>query len=382
MPMPPPTRRRRRPLAIAVLLLGSSAVALGLAELTLRLMGPSKALGVLSYADAAGNPITPGEALARGQIVEVTPPGPRPRTMFAPGNFFLCYSDQDRLQRDWLDANGRIAVRINSFGLHEREIPKVKPTSQRRIVCIGDSFTFGWGIPEDAGWVRRLENDLRRDKGDVLTINCGAAGTVCVDEYVAGLTTRFHEFGPDAVILTICLNDLIPNNGVQLIGPAPDTGSVLLDRILMACGRTPLQLDPALDWVDYMLKMDRATADAADLTNAHKPFEAMWSQGVPQKSLREAKAFCEARKILFLVTLWPFLQGLGPGRHYPFQKLHDLVAGDCKAAGIPFLDVTPALRGTPEEELWVTPADPHANPKAQQLALAAIAAFVRQHLTW
>ncbi|MBL8753437.1 MAG: hypothetical protein JNK15_09065 [Planctomycetes bacterium] len=381
--MLPRPARRRRPVAIAVLVVGALVFALGLAELTLRLLGAPRALGELSYADADGKPVTPQEAVARGLIVPVDPPGPRPRTMFAPGvNFYLCYSDQDRLQRDWLDATGRVAVRINSFGLHEREIPKPKPTGQRRIVCVGDSFTFGWGIPEEAGWVRLLENDLRRDQGDVLTINCGAAGTVCIDEYVAGLTTRFHEFGPDAVILTICLNDLIPNNGVLVFGPAPDTGSVLLDRILAACGRTPLQLDPAEDWVGYLLKMDRATAQAAQLAHDDKPFEAMWSQGVPQKSLREAKAFCEARKIPFLVTLWPFLQGLGPGRYYPFQKLHDLVAADCKAAGIPFLDVTPALQGTREEELWVTPVDAHANPKAQQLALPRIAAFVRQHLAW
>jgi lysophospholipase L1-like esterase len=380
--MPPRPTRRVHPLAIVAMLSGSLAVALGLAELIVRLLPAPRALGDVLYADAAGKPITPMEALERGLIVAVTPPGPRPRTMFAPGTFYLCYADQDRLQRDWLDANGRIAVRINSFGLHERELPKQKPAGQRRIVCVGDSFTFGWGIPEEAGWVRLLENDLRRDQGDVLTINCGAAGTVCIDEYVAGLTTRFHEFGPDVVILTICLNDLIPNNGVLLFGPAPDTGSALLDRILMACGRTPLQLDPALDWVDYMLRMDRATAEGANLANEHKPFEAMWSQGVPQRSLREAKAFCEARKIPFLVTLWPFLQGLGPGRHYPFQKLHDLVAEDCKAAGIPFLDVTPALQSTPAEELWVTPVDAHANPKAQQLALPRIAAFVREHLSW
>jgi hypothetical protein len=108
----------------------------------------------------------------------------------------------------------------------------------------------------------------------------------------------------------------------------------------------------------------------------------MWSQGVPQKSLRETKAWCDARKVPLMVVLWPFLQGLGPGRFYPFAKLHALVAADCQQAGIPFLDVLPSLQATAAEDLWVTPADPHPNPLAQRLALPAITAFVRGQTGW
>ena len=41
-----------------------------------------------------------------------------------------------------------------------------------------------------------------------------------------------------------------------------------------------------------------------------------------------------------------------------------------------------SLRRTPPEDLWVTPADPHPNPRAQRLVLPAIAAFVRKHTDW
>ena len=108
----------------------------------------------------------------------------------------------------------------------------------------------------------------------------------------------------------------------------------------------------------------------------------MWSQGVPQRALRDGRAWCEQRGIPFLVVLWPFLQGLGPDRRYPFAKLHALVAADCADAGIAFHDVLPSLAGTRDEELWVTPADQHANPRAHALALPAIAAFVREHTRW
>ncbi|MCU0862739.1 MAG: SGNH/GDSL hydrolase family protein [Planctomycetes bacterium] len=385
--------RRRSPVAIVLLVLGATLVAGLIAELALRLLWRQPApLGVLSYADADGTPVVgddaPAQAIRRGIIIEVPPPKPRFRTMFAPGkDFYLCYSDHRRLQRDFLDDQGRVKVHINPLGIRERDsITADKPAGERRIVCIGDSFTFGWGIPDERGWVRRLEDELRRDGGqgggNTRTVNCGAAGTVCIDEYVVGLQSRFHVFQPDAVILTICLNDLVPSSGLSLIDPVPPTGSRLLDLLRAAFGRSPLDLDPARDWVQELLDLPPDQAAAGGLTDHDRPAEALWSNGVPQKFLREAKAWCEARKIPFLVVLWPFLQGLGPGRHYPFQKLHDLVAADCEAAGIPFADVLPSLRGTRDEDLWVTPGDMHANPRAQELALPTILALVRRHVPW
>jgi len=361
--------------------------ALGVAEFVLRQLPTPQPLGRLSYADAAGQPITFTEGLQRGLIVPVPPPLPmdRPRFMFAPGQtFFLCYTDNDVLRRDWLDAKGRVPVRINRYGLRERdEITPDKPAGQRRVLCLGDSFTFGWGIPEELGWVRLLESALRAGGADIRTVNCGAAGTVCVDEYWFGLQHRFAVFQPDAVVLTICLNDLIPSSGLNVLGPSPATGWRTLDLVLGALGRSPLDLDPNYDWVGQLLALPHKEGAAAGLYHpSDKPFEAMWSQGVPQKSLREAKAWCDARKVPFAVVLWPFLQGLGPDRHYPFRKLHELVATDCAAAAIPCLDLRPILAGTPAADLWVTPADPHANPKAQTLAAPAIADFVRRQTTW
>ena len=137
--------------------------------------------------------------------------------------------------------------------------------------------------------------------------------------------------------------------------------------------------DPAVDWVSLLHALPEPEGLAANLYGDDKPFAAMWSQGVPQASLRAMKAWCDERKVPLMLVLWPFLQGLGPGRTYPFQKLHDEVAADCAQAGIPFLDVRPALQATRHEELWVSPGDMHANPTAHQLAAPAIARFVRAH---
>lgn len=379
-----PPRRRRR-LAAAAVAMATTLAALAAAEFVLRLLPPSRPLGELSYELPDRTPIDFETAVGEGRIVPVPWEAPRPRFMIAPNQrYFLRYTDQDVLRRDWLDAMGRVAVENNRFGLRDRaDLDERKPAGQRRLLCLGDSFTFGWGIPAEQNWVRLLEDELRRDGADVRTINCGAAGTVCVDEYWYGLKNRFHAFEPDAVVVTLCLNDLIPSSGLNLGMPIRPSGIRLLDLLRGAVRRAPLDLDPAFDWVGYLLALPAAEGTAAGLYDpSNKPFEAMWSQGVPQKSLRETKAWCDARKVPLMVVLWPFLQGLGPGRFYPFAKLHALVAADCQQAGIPFLDVLPSLQATAAEDLWVTPADPHPNPLAQRLALPAITAFVRGQTGW
>ena len=383
-------QKTRRPRPIVKLLAASVAtlVALGLAEGAVRVLAPQpRALGAIGFETEDGAPIANYvEGVKQGLIVPVPDPKPRARFMFRPGlRFYITYADQAVLQRDWLDDRGRVLNRINSAGVREREaLTEPKPAGQRRVICVGDSFTFGWGVPEEQGWVRMLEDELRSAGDDVRTVNCGAAGTVCIDEYVDGLRQRFARFEPDAVVLTICLNDLMGSDGLLVLGPPVDTGSVLLDRILGAAGHGPLALSPNHDWVQDLMDMPEVYPDGTPNPRfgADKPFAAMWSQGVPQKSLREAKAWCDSRSIPFMVILWPFLQGLGEGRHYPFQKIHELLAADLDQAGIPLLDVTSVLESTDHEALWVTPADTHLNPTAHRLALPAIHAFVRQQTGW
>lgn len=372
--------RRRSPWLKAALVLFVTGFSFACVETALALFWqPPLPLGRLSYATHDGVAVADLQTAAQMGFVAPVPAEqtPRPRYQFAANKeFFLCYSDNEVLQRNWFDRQGRVPVRINQYFLRERpEIGPAKPVGEQRIVCIGDSFTFGWGIPEEQTWVRLLEQQLRADGKPLRTVNCGASGAVCVDEYALALQHRFGQFAPDLVLVTLCLNDLVPSSGLFVQGPSPHTGLRTLDLLLGSLARSPLDLDPAIDWVGLLY--DLPEAGAGELYGPDKPYDAMWSKGAPQQSLLAMQRWCQQHNCKFGVVLWPFLQGLGPGRNYPFHRLHRDVAKFCKTSGLPYLDVTPALAETPQEELWVTPADMHANPKAQQLALELIAPFAR-----
>ena len=79
----------------------------------------------------------------------------------------------------------------------------------KRIVCIGDSLTAGYGVQTNHRWTHILSTDL-----NIEIINSGISG-----DTTAGMLARFYEMAikhkPDAIIITggtndICLN--LPNN--------------------------------------------------------------------------------------------------------------------------------------------------------------------------
>jgi len=375
----------RRMLALSIGLVAAAT----LGEAMLRtLVGPPRPIGVPYFRDVDGTRFdvdaASAEAVRRGLFQSLPPEQtPRPRFRFAPGSrFFICYDDAPALHADWLDDRGCVEVRINRFGLREREsiTPDNKAAGERRILCLGDSFTFGWGVPEERCWVRMLEDDLRTTHGDVRTVNCGLSGTLTVDECWRGLETRFGVFRPDVVIVSIYLNDLIPSHGLCIIDQPAPSGLLLYDYLRLCAGRDPLDLDPEVDWVARALSVPEQAGLEWGVYGPDKPFAGMWSQGAPQRALVAMRDWARDHNCVLMTVLWPFLQGLGPAAHYPFTRLHDMVTAFCEEQGIAALDLLPSLAREPMASLWVTPFDKHANPHAQQLVLPAIAAFVRAHL--
>lgn len=194
----------------------STALFFVLAELLYRALGPEEITTAnlhakyrLYYQDAERNEIDFARARERG-LVELEATEPRPRNVWAPNiTFHLCYTGA---RQPYFDEQGCVPCVINSRRIREREeLCEPKPAGQRRVVCIGDSFTFGWGVRVEDAWPRRVETVLRERDDAVRTVNCGASGAIYADEYALALRERFHLFEPDVVVVTLCLNDLIPS---------------------------------------------------------------------------------------------------------------------------------------------------------------------------
>lgn len=304
-----------------------------------------------------------------------------------PGStFYLCYRGP---KQDYFDADGCVAMRFNRFGLRERDdLTLEKPAGVRRVVCLGDSFTLGWGVRAEHNWPVLVEGLLRGRDPAVQVLNCGGAGSAYADEYALALEHRHGRFAPDLVVVTLCLNDLLLTNG-KLCHYRPEAlpdvdlpaearrwwmASALLRDLGRALGAsTALALDPSRDW---NRELQQLPADHLWYRNKGETPAVYWVGGTPQRALRSMRDWCAAHGARFAVVVWPLLQGLGPGRFYPFGGMHEELAVFCRQENLALLDLLPVLRGEPEERLWVSPDDMHPNEHAQQVVAPALAEFL------
>ena len=108
---------------------------------------------------------------------------------------------------------GTVLVRINSRGYRGREYPW-DSAAGFRILGLGDSFTFGFGVEEDDTYLARLERALRDRNVEV--INAGLAG-MGPDNEARLLAADGAAVRPDLVLLGFFVgNDLMD----VLTGPA------------------------------------------------------------------------------------------------------------------------------------------------------------------
>jgi hypothetical protein len=103
-----------------------------------------------------------------------------------------------------------IPIRINRLGMRNEEVPEEKPGDELRVVCIGDSYTFGWGGLEENTFAAQLQVLLRDAVPGrrVRVINAGVGAYGPWQERVV-LQERVLPLRPDVVVLqTFCANDI------------------------------------------------------------------------------------------------------------------------------------------------------------------------------
>jgi len=104
---------------------------------------------------------------------------------------------------------GAKTVALNAHGLRDEEIPYAKPAGEKRILALGDSVTFGWGVDQGKGFCDHMESLLNSSKDDITwqVINAGVNGYNSIQE-VTYLRIEGMRYNPDVVILTYVRNDV------------------------------------------------------------------------------------------------------------------------------------------------------------------------------
>ena len=98
-------------------------------------------------------------------------------------------------------------IQCNSLGIRDRNFEERAPEGRTRILAIGDSWTFGYGVPVAASWPKQLERMLNDRGRDVEVINGGWPGK---NLRAYNQSCRFlldHYQDVDTVVLCVLLSD-------------------------------------------------------------------------------------------------------------------------------------------------------------------------------
>ena len=96
-------------------------------------------------------------------------------------------------------------VQTNSLGFRDREFT-LKKTAKTRVLAIGDSFTFGYGVNGDQAWPKVLEARLRAAGNDLEIANLGRPGS-SPRGYAIVAEKAIPLLKPDLVIVAVLQGD-------------------------------------------------------------------------------------------------------------------------------------------------------------------------------
>ncbi len=255
-----------------------------------------------------------------------------------------------------------VPVSINSHGLRDREYSETKPPGVYRIMMLGDSTTFGWGVKEEDTAAKFLERKLNAnlpagyDKVEVLNTGVGNYDTV---QEVTYYETRGRAFHPDLVILVFFINDPEPVP-IETKGFLIDRSYLIafatnrFDGILRYAGLRP-------DWKQYY----------SSLYDDNRPgFQAC------KEALKSLADSTRSDGVKVLVALLPELHQIN-GDSYPFKAAHQKIKDALAVDQVPVVELIDGLKDHgPEETLWVTRLDDHPDAKANDLISSQLQQWV------
>ena len=106
-----------------------------------------------------------------------------------------------------------VDVNTNSLGLRDLERTSEKPAGVYRILVLGDSITFGWGVPFEQTYCQVLEKRLNADPplpGKRFEVINTGVGNLNTSMEVTWFTTEGYRLQPDMVLLGWFINDAEP----------------------------------------------------------------------------------------------------------------------------------------------------------------------------
>ncbi|MBI3564875.1 MAG: hypothetical protein HY079_06745, partial [Elusimicrobia bacterium] len=315
------------------------------------------------------------------------------------------------------DPGGHV-FRNNRWGMRGEDFPKEKPAGEKRVLLLGDSIAQGCGVhqKETAGQLVEDALNARAPKGGRVRVMNTGAPSYNLWDYWYYLQGKGWSFGPDGIVLFMCLND---SAAKSLALPALKPGEsapwrmrvkhallrsrlvfLLLYKVRMrdALAYFWLKLAPSAratvatdahvqDVIKTLDPESRAAVQAwadkewgGSLQPVRDAFDSMlledtWPRALPILSMMRDEA--KRRGVFFKVFVFPVSFQLLPG--YKDGRPQRLILDYMKKEGIEGVDLTGAFRaaGLPPKELYIPGDILHPNAAGNKAAAGEVLAHLK-----
>ncbi len=374
---------------------GSQAwFALGCALLLLASEGTRRAPALRSLAARRAAPLVLLSVLALLVPLVLLDLGLRPfvepkTTLFVPDPE-LGWRARPGARAEW----GHVRVAINAKGLRGPEVGWTKPPGVFRVLYLGDSVTFGYGLERVEDTYPYLVGvDLKRRLGTpVETVNSGVGGWSPWQQHTYLLRDGLR-YQPDLILVGFVLNDVTEKFSLERFGGAgaawqlDRTARSRLDQWLSRSALVSVARDGFATWrfgSDVFLGAQRYVAEEVQWLATHARGERLrraWE--ITFENLEKIFRVAAEREIPAALVVFPFAFQLEDpaSTGEPQAMLREFA----EARGVPLLDLLPifvaaqrrADEGTDpmtDSELFLDPS--HLSPRGSRVAAAAIAEFL------
>lgn len=268
----------------------------------------------------------------------------------------------------------------NSRGWRDKEYTYKKPLGVKRIVVLGDSFTFGLRVEHENTFPKVLEQKLG-DKYQVLSLGMTGYGT---DQEFISLYREGLNYEPDVVILAFFMNDVYDNGTIAANygrNPKPyftvdSTGKLILNNIPVPYLKSPLRSIEFIKTKLWELKaiLHMPSEYRKDVWGAALNPKYMSSRywKLTVRLLWEINKLCRSEGIKFMITVIPL--------EHQITRMNDRLPQEVlldfgKRTAIPVLDLLPYFEPYKSSGLYFS-NDVHWNENGHYMAAQAIYDFL------
>lgn len=261
---------------------------------------------------------------------------------------------------------------IDVFDVTRRpKTPVAKKPGEKRIAFVGDSFTFGEGVPWGDAFPQQINKylEIYGNPAHWEALNFGHEGAGFPELYNVDFKDAIRS-RPNRIVYVWFSND-IPKDRRKF----PDSQNMydlINERDLIASQRSGPALFVLIKYLTVKSRITRETIEEIRNVNSAKNPE-----GVREflKYVRAMKMDARSAGAEFSVAIFPVI--VGDADRYPFRRENAYVSDLLKKEHIPVIDLTSDVLAVPAKDLWVHPINHHPNFTAHRLAARALMRHLR-----